>query len=204
MSAQLSLDSWASLAGVPGPASPRSNAKRSSACDGPSSPSLARAHANARARRAQRAAQASLPLSGDDASSPGGQLQDLDEVCWTLSDWADDGASFLRFWLPDRPGSPQLVAACVEPDDASDAWTITVLRPTGRDRVAWWSGGNFARQVRIDPSTPPTEGERRERRDGEVFRIELVPSPHAATLAEGQHRADASLTKMLRRCGRGA
>lgn len=196
------LNAWASLAGLelsPRPAPPP-------AAKEPSTPSLARAHVRVRERRARVAAQQSLlpdvQPAPDVAAEP--EAPPLDEVRWTLTGWVDDGAGYLRYWLPDRLccPCPELVAACVEPDDKSEGWTITVLRPTGRDRVAWWSGGSFAQQVRIDAATPPAEGERRVRRDGDVFRIDLMSSPHAATLEAAQQRVDRSLAKMLRRFGR--
>lgn len=126
---------------------------------------------------------------------------------WTLSDWTDDGAGLLRFWLPRELCRPVRVAACIEPDDCSNRWTLIVMRPVGEgdEAVVWWSGGAYGQLEALGEGELPTQGERRVRTaGGQLMRVREVPVPHSETLEDAQRRADASLAKMARRFGRQA
>lgn len=129
-------------------------------------------------------------------------------LAWTLGPWVEEVTGFVRYWLADGHDAAPRVAACVEPDDCSDGWTLTVLRPVGSqgDRVSWWTGGGFvALEPVADPEALPVEGEQRVRRaDGRLLRVKEVPLPHREALEAAQAMADRSLAKMAKRWGRGA
>lgn len=120
---------------------------------------------------------------------------------WTLSGWLDDGAGRVRLWLPAELCRPVRTAACVEPDDSSTRWTVIVMRPVGKggDAVVWWSGGAYGRLELVEQGQLPTQGERRVRRGGRLFRVVEVPVPHSETREDAQRRADATLAKLERR-----
>ena len=213
---QLTLDSWADFAQT-APATPPPPPPA------PSPPSVendaltpgARARARARARRAQRAPH--LPLSSSASSLREEETSTVDErpavdfindVTWTLSAWLREGPRHLRDWLPSRLCVALRPAACVERDDCSEGWTVTVLRPRGRDgaSVSSWTGGGFGALDPVpDPKVPPVEGERRIRRgDQRVFRLREVQLPHPPTVDAAKVSADQQLARIPARARRGA